>query len=121
MVQQLQVVGEEKAGVRCAQGGVVVKVGDFVELSPVPGEELNRLVQVAALWSEPTQARQCMLASCHRFYRASVRSMLLLMHLRYSFGLCLHLRLNAMSNYWSCYIARALVTGLTHACGPWVC
>jgi len=64
----------------CAQGGVVVKVGDFVELSPVPGEDLNRLVQVAALWSEPTQARQRMLASCHRFYRASVRPMLLLMH-----------------------------------------
>ncbi|KAL0056193.1 hypothetical protein WJX82_008598 [Trebouxia sp. C0006] len=54
-----------------ARGGMVVKVGDFVELSPVPGEELNRLVQVAALWSEPTQARQRMLASCHRFYRAS--------------------------------------------------
>jgi len=58
----------------------VVKVGDFVELSPVPGEELNRLVQVAALWSEPTQARQRMLASCHRFYRASVCLKLLLMH-----------------------------------------
>ncbi|KAL0028399.1 hypothetical protein WJX77_003852 [Trebouxia sp. C0004] len=54
-----------------ARGGVVVRVGDFVELSPVPGEDLNRLVQVAALWSEPTQARQRMLASCHRFYRAS--------------------------------------------------
>ena len=57
----------------------MVKVGDFVELSPVPGEDLNRLVQVAALWSEPTQARHRMLASCHRFYRASVCSMLLLM------------------------------------------
>ena len=56
-----------------------MKVGDFVELSPVPGEDLNRLVQVAALWSEPTQARHRMLASCHRFYRASVCSMLLLM------------------------------------------
>ncbi|KAL0040637.1 hypothetical protein WJX79_000270 [Trebouxia sp. C0005] len=54
-----------------ARGGVVVEVGDFVELSPVPGEDLTRLVQVAALWSEPTQARQRMLASCHRFYRAS--------------------------------------------------
>ena len=58
----------------------MVKVGDFAELSPVPGEDLNRLVQVAALWSEPTQARQRMLASCHRFYRASVHSILLLMH-----------------------------------------
>lgn len=57
----------------------MVEVGDFVELSPVPGEDLTRLVQVAALWSEPTQARQRMLASCHRFYRASVCPIPLLM------------------------------------------
>ena len=64
----------------------MVNVGDYVELRPVPGEELNRLVQVAALWSEPTQARHRMLASCHRFYRASVCSTLLLMHLTIAFG-----------------------------------
>ena len=54
------------------QGGVVIRVGAFVELSPEPGEDFTRLVQLRALWSEPTQARSRMLAFCRRFYRAQV-------------------------------------------------
>ena len=54
------------------QGGVVIRVGGFVELSPEPGEDFTRLVQLKALWSEPTQARPRMLACCSRFYRAQV-------------------------------------------------
>ena len=55
-----------------AQGGVEVRVGDFVELSPMPGDDFTRLVQVKALWSEPTQGPHRLLACCHRFYRAPV-------------------------------------------------
>lgn len=52
------------------RGGVEVRVGDFVELSPMPGDDFTRLVQVKALWSEPTQGPHRLLACCHRFYRA---------------------------------------------------
>lgn len=65
-------------GAACTQGGVEVRVGDFVELSPMAGDDCTRLVQVKALWSEPTQARQRMLARCLRFYRPAV---LLLPHI----------------------------------------
>ena len=63
-----------------AQGGVEVRVGEFVELSPMPGDDFTRLVQVKALWSEPTQARHRLLACCQRFYRAPVGTITHPMH-----------------------------------------
>ena len=54
------------------QGGVEIHLRDCVELRPEADDELTRVVQIKALWSEPTQARTRMLAFCTRFYRLQV-------------------------------------------------
>ena len=53
------------------QGGMKVKVGDCVEVSHL-GDDSTHLLQLKALWSEPTQTRPRMQALGQYFYRAEV-------------------------------------------------
>lgn len=48
-----------------------VKVGDCVEVGHL-GDDATRLLQLKALWSEPTQTRSRMQALGQYFYRAEV-------------------------------------------------
>ena len=54
------------------QGLVKISLGDFLELAPLPGDKVTRLVRLTALWSESSQKGQRMLARCQRFYRPEV-------------------------------------------------
>ena len=52
----------------------MVKLGDFVELAPAPGESETTVAQVQALWAErPVDGHSRMLARCCRYYRPRVR------------------------------------------------
>ena len=52
------------------QGGEVVRVGDDVELAPLPGEEAPQVSRLEALWAERrADGRERRLARARRFYR----------------------------------------------------
>lgn len=52
------------------QGGVEVRLGDFVELAAAPGERDAQVARVSAMWAEcPVDGLPRMLARCCRYYR----------------------------------------------------
>jgi hypothetical protein len=66
--------GSRGGGGGLLAGEVVVRVGDGVLLSPLPGEVVSQVVRIEQLWQEvPSDGRPRLLARCRRFYRPQVR------------------------------------------------
>ena len=55
------------------QGGRQIKVGDAVQLRPMLGEEVGRIVRLQSMWNERlASGSDCMLANATRFEKPEV-------------------------------------------------